>query len=331
MRYQLNVRVKTLFVGLCALLPAFARADEATDAALEQARLTGKPILAVAGREACPLCQALKRRLSSEAALQPLLAEFVPLQLNIDAAPGQEWAQKFPVSGNTLPFIYIIRADGEKLYAESGTPEGPALPQLLSSTRQQAGTEMTAKQAEKLKTALAAANQAMADGNTAAAVAAIVPAAVKGSFAQPAVDAAKLIETLTEQGKAAITAAEGKLASEETALEGAVELVEVMRVYKKLPDVFKAANEAKRSHKEAAVKLAFTQAAMIDKGRALEAQKQTPRAIEAYKAVAKKYPDTPAAEFVQERIDALQGNGQEQVTPNSEEAATDEPKPTAGP
>jgi hypothetical protein len=317
-RFSLRGVVSIAVLTACGLWSSAVRAETATEQALEQSRLTGKPILAVASRETCGLCQALKRRFASEASLRPLLAEFVPLHLDVDEPAWQEWARQFPAEGNTLPFLYVIRADGEKLYAKGGAPQGAELPQMLGGMRQQSGTELSAKQAEKLQAALTTANEAISAGDTAKAVATIVPAAVRGSFAQPAVEATRLLETLTEQGKQAITEAESKLASPDTTIDGAVALVETLRVYKKLPEVFKLANEAKRSHKEAAIKLAFVQAAMIDKGRVFESRTQTAKAIDAYRAVAAKYPDTPAAALVQARIDALEASGNDSAAQEDE-------------
>jgi cell fate (sporulation/competence/biofilm development) regulator YmcA (YheA/YmcA/DUF963 family) len=114
------------------------------------------------------------------------------------------------------------------------------------------------------------------------------------------------VATLTEQGQAAVTEAERQLASSDEGLAGALSLVEVVRQFKKLPAVVKQAAEVKKTaSKDPALRQLFTQATALDKARALEAGNKPERAAEAYRAAIKKYPDTPAAAFAQERLDAL--------------------------
>lgn len=252
---------------------------------------------------------ALKKRLETDAALRPLLAQFVPLHLDVGGAEWQDWARRFPSEANAIPIVYVIRADGQTLYAQSGAPQGDALQQLLATMRQQAGTALNARQAERLADALQKSKAALAEGDISQAVTAIAPVAENDSFAAPAIEARQIVATLTEQGQSAITEAEGKLASADDALAGALQLVEIVRQYKKLPAVVKQAAQVKKTAgKDSAVRQLFAQALALDKARLLEATKPE-RAVEAYRAVIKKYADTSAAEFAQGRIDELSATG----------------------
>jgi tetratricopeptide (TPR) repeat protein len=231
----------------------------------------------------------------------------VPLELDVEQPSWQTWAQRFPSEGGGIPIIYIVRADGEVLYNKSGAPQGAALPQLLNGLRQQAGESISAKQAEKMNQAVASANQALEAGDVAQAVALVAPFANLESYARPAVDARTLVDKLTEEAKTAIGQADDQLDSEADALTGAVAFVRLARVYKRLPAVVRLVSDAKKQHKDPALKPLFTQASLIDKAQVLAEQGQSQKAIQALQSVATKYPDTPAAALAQARIVELGG------------------------
>ena len=50
----------------------------------------------------------------------PLVAQYISVYVNVDEAEGKAWRKKYGSPGNTLPYVYIIRADGEKLFSHSG-------------------------------------------------------------------------------------------------------------------------------------------------------------------------------------------------------------------
>ena len=311
MRFSGMAALGLAVMGLWGISPAQAQeetapAESPVEAALALSRQTGAPILAIAGSESCGFCVALHRRMETDAALRPLLAQFVPLHLDVASPEWQDWARRFPVQANAIPLVYVIRADGETLYAQSGAPQGEALPQLLTEMRAQSGTLLNARQSERLTEALEKAKAALAEGDIGRAVAAIAPVAENDSFAAPAAEARQIVATLTEQGQAAVAEAEQRLASSDEALAGALSLVEVVRQYKKLPAVVKQAAEIKKTaSRDPAVRLLFSQAAALDKARGLEAAQKPERAAEAYRAAIKKYPDTAAAAHAQERLDVL--------------------------
>lgn len=251
---------------------------------------------------------ALKERLNTDVSLRPILAQFVPLQLDTDKPEFQTWARQFPPKGNGIPMIFIVRADGEVLHNESGAPAGPALPQLLSEMRKKAGSAITEKQAEQLAAAAEAASKALAAGDTAAAVSAIGKNAGLVSYAEAAVALNKVVEQLTETAKATIAKADEQLSNEGQDLDGALALLEVERVFKSLPDVVKQAREVKTKHSKQKRSL-FTQAGFFDKARDYEAQKQADKAVRQYKTTLDKYPNSKIAQYAQARIDELGAKG----------------------
>ena len=93
---------------------------------------------------------ALKNRLTTDQSLRPLLARYVPLNLvDAEADHKGEWLQRYRPEGNAIPFVFVVRADGEKLYAKSGAPE--ALPQFLAEHLKQAGTVLSDAEVTRLE------------------------------------------------------------------------------------------------------------------------------------------------------------------------------------
>lgn len=274
---------------------------------------------------------ALKARLATDAALQPLLARFVPVEIDSTSPEWQTWASRYPHEGNAIPIVYVVRADGVSLYAKSGAPQGDALPELLNAYLAEAGKLLSERELKKLSDAFAKATKAHDAGQIAEAVAIISRAAGSGSFATVAIEADQFAQKLADDARKRVESAARQLDSDEHPLEAAVELAAIQRSYKKLPDVQRAAKEAASRHVlDPAKKELFAQAALIDKAQALVEQKQPARAVTTYQQVIDKYPGTPAAALAQSRLDGLKtaseparsvGPGEKSASKKSDDAA----------
>lgn len=60
-----------------------------------------------------------------------MVAQFVPVKIDVASPEFREWERDHPSEGRSIPIIYVVRADGEALYAKSGSLPGDALPELL--------------------------------------------------------------------------------------------------------------------------------------------------------------------------------------------------------
>lgn len=67
------------------------------------------------------------------------MAQFVPLKVDVSTSEYQALARKHTSEGNTIPKIYLIRADGTKLYAKSGSLSGDQLPTLMVAAIREMG------------------------------------------------------------------------------------------------------------------------------------------------------------------------------------------------
>ena len=232
------------------------------------------------------------------------MAQYVPLLIGFDGAGDwSKWARKYQAEGgNAIPQVFVIRADGEKLYGKVGHPE--SLPQFLQAGLTQAGRILSAQQLEKLNEALEEAKQHQTDGNIGKAVLALSPAAGTGSYAAAAVEADTLAKTFTDDGLAKVKEASEKVA--QAPLDGAVGLVEIRRVYGRLPDVVRAAGEAIREHsRDTELRNLFSAAEGIDRAQAAHADGDSKRAVIYYKQVVSKFDGTEAAKLALDRLAEL--------------------------
>ena len=61
---------------------------------------------------------ALLKRLETDESLAAFAGQFVPLKL-VTTGQNEEWSswsQKYPHEGRTIPVLFVVRADGKKIY-----------------------------------------------------------------------------------------------------------------------------------------------------------------------------------------------------------------------
>jgi predicted GTPase len=90
------------------------------------------------------------KRLNTDREIAPIVAQFVPVKLDISSPEYQQWRRDHPAQGNTIPKLFVVRADGETLYGKSGSLTGNDLPLMLSRALQNSGRILTAKEAKLL-------------------------------------------------------------------------------------------------------------------------------------------------------------------------------------
>lgn len=107
--------------------------------AIKEAQRTGRPIFAVAGASYCPHCVTLMKRLNTEERLQPLIAEFVPLKLDVSSRDFKTWEQFFPRQRSAIPALYIVTPKGEQLYGKLGSLPTEKLEKVMIDSLTKAG------------------------------------------------------------------------------------------------------------------------------------------------------------------------------------------------
>ena len=117
------MNLKSTLLTLSALVASVAfAAPKITDIneALTKAQTEKKMLFLQYGREACGNCQALKAMIKG-GRVQVSPSKFVVADVNCDdPATSKAFAEKFKVSGSTLPFVVIAAPDGRQLAARAG-------------------------------------------------------------------------------------------------------------------------------------------------------------------------------------------------------------------
>jgi hypothetical protein len=250
-------------------------------------------------------------RLNTDRSIGPLVAQFVPLKIETDGDKWGSWANKYSHEGQGIPIIFVIRADGHKMYGKSGGL-GEQLPQFLAAQLVSAGKILSPAQLTQVQDAVDDAKKAHAAGDSLTAVKRLDalkklgPTGKLGSYAAPALDADKLVAQLVEEGKAALAAAKEQLAGNEQ-LAGALGILSANRIYGSLAELKKDLGTAERDlRKDGALRELVAQAEAVDKALALVSSKSgKAAAVEALTRVVTRYPDTQAATLAQEKIAAL--------------------------
>jgi hypothetical protein len=241
--------------------------------------------------------------LNTDPAIRPLVVQFVPLKIETQGDQWGKWARRYPHEGNGIPIIYVIRADGEKLYGRTGSLGGDALPQMMREALTLAGRVLNEQEATLVATAVAAARKAIEDKDPPAAMKALAglkkigPLGDLGSRAKPAVEADELVKTLAADAKAKLEDAKTKLTGAAPEFEAALALVEVNRAFAVLPELKAPLAQAQRdANRNAAARELLDQAEALDRARLLASLPGgKPRAVAALKQLAARYPNTPAA------------------------------------
>ncbi|MEC9091672.1 MAG: SHD1 domain-containing protein [Planctomycetota bacterium] len=82
--------------------------------------------------------------------MAPLVTQFVPLKVDVSTPEYVTLARKHQSEGNSIPKIFLIRADGKKLYAKSGSLQGDQLPTLMSLAVRDMGRPLGISEAQAL-------------------------------------------------------------------------------------------------------------------------------------------------------------------------------------
>lgn len=255
-------------------------------------------------------------RLSTERALAPLVAQFVPLKVSTESPAWSDWARRYQAEGSAIPKIYVVRADGQQLYGSSGSMDTPALGRLMLQALNSAGRVFTNEELAVLTETVAEAKKAMEADDPFTAVVKLKtlkrfgePGDLK-SFAQPAVEADELVKQLTQEGQAALDQAREQLEEKPQDFAAALAFTEADRIYSQLPSLERAFGEISRSlERTLGDSETFRQAETISRARgyARAARGGDKRAIETLNRLIAQHPDTPAAEAAAKEIRDLGG------------------------
>jgi hypothetical protein len=265
--------------------------------------------------------------LQNDRSLAAFSGQFVSLKIVTDNNPDwAQWSRKYPMKGNSIPQLYVVRADGEQLFGGAGSLPGDALPLMLRSTLSRAGRSFDPQQAAFLDQKVREAEEAVTAGNYLTAGLRLSELSKLGnpdelqSYAEQALKAAMLFDDLrsrldqmTEQTKTQLLDQDGGGVLEAMLVLGEVE--SVLRMFPKWrADASSVAREYSKDDRYAQ---ASQQAMSIVQARLAAASAEArvkARAENLYASVLRKYPGTEAAEIAKEEL--LQVNPDSKIIAN---------------
>ncbi|MBA62344.1 MAG: hypothetical protein CMJ76_08250 [Planctomycetaceae bacterium] len=165
------------------------------------------------------------------------MVQFVPLKLNVDTSDANNVRRNFPIQGNRLPFVYVIRADNKKIYGASGGLPGDQLPAMMREALRQAGRILTPAQEKVLSEATVVANTALEAGDLYRASTSLQTSIKSGllgtnaGFSESSIQATKLLADLSQRGTEDLKSAQLMLDSEETQIQSLFTLLLGQRIY----------------------------------------------------------------------------------------------------
>lgn len=226
----------------------------------------------------------------------------------------------YPVNGNGIPRLYVIRADGEKLFAGIGSLSGDKLPLMMLASLRQAGRSFNESDAKSLSDAVSRAQTQLEGGNLLAAAVSLSVVTGFGSpddlqsFAKPALEAGEAYEQLVAELEKRAKAAQSNLATQSglgaadqlDPLDDLIALFETEEAYRLFPKLkSKAATWTRSIRQDSNVRDLADQAEALVKARVLAAAinpRQRNRAPTTYSSIIRRFPGTAIDEIARKEL-----------------------------
>lgn len=298
----------------CSLLSASAQQQEAIDQATAASKITGAPMLVIAGRETCPNCQNLIKTLGQREFAR-LTSGMIPLKIDVDQPQWREWSGKQGrPNGTTLPFVYVVRADGQTMHSHSGPMEANELANVIGVQLQRAGQPLNERQVSAINDAVEAARTSFEEGKTAQAVRELLPLkrigelGQIGSYAECAVEADKLVAEMAEQVSQTLETVSQQIDSQENSTEACFQAIQAKRIFGSIDAIDAMINPVLAEiRRERSLRDAMSDAQSVDRAcKQCENSSSRQRGLDALQTLIDEAPDSPLAELASKQLEKYQ-------------------------
>ena len=210
------------------------------------------------------------------------------------------------MTGNGIPQLYVVRADGEQIYGGAGALNGDDLPTMLLASLKRSGRAFNQQEAEFLQRTVKASELALQSGDllktgvVLSEVGQLGPHDNLGSFAKPALRSKELYVELKKQIDTKIAAARSQLLDSQSAkpLDPLLAVYEAEAISKLFPKWKNATSSVVREiKKQPQYTVQAEQAEALVRARAVAASlspRIRNRAESLYTSVIRRFPETEA-------------------------------------
>ena len=297
-----------LFLASLLTSPASAGPQPLLDpnAALAKSQATGRPVLAIAGSTGCIWCKKMAGELATSPAAQEPAAKFVVLLLDTDdPVRWPLWESRYKVEGDGIPAVFVVRADGEQIYGESGAPQDLAA--FLDERLRDAGTVLD----DAALGELTSASRTLAKSWRKRDPKEVIPELTKWldpkNHSAPAKQIAQIVEQMKKFAGDRFAAAERDLQAADrkpdAAFEAAVTVLRMRRDYAGLPELGEdLERRAAALETDPKVTPVLETAAKVFEAESLYENDQRDEAITAVRSLAAEEPGCPAAKYASKAI-----------------------------
>ena len=186
----------------------------------------------------------LLKRLNNEEALAPFVAQFVPIKIDTGSKEYGIWSRLHKKQGSGIPIVYIVRADGQTMYAKSGSLNTEELAQLLGTCLENSGRIFSKREVDLMLTVDEAVVQLREQGETVKAIRKLSELKKLGinantaTYAKPVSALVTHVEELTELGRKDLAKVRELLtddATEQQQIDALTAFAEARSTFSKLP------------------------------------------------------------------------------------------------
>ncbi len=218
------------------------------------------------------------------------------------------------MTGNGIPQLYVVRADGEQIYGGAGALSGDNLPTMLLASLKRSGRAFTSQEADFLQRTVRASELALQSGDllktgvVLSEIGKLGPHENLGSFAKPAMRSKELYLELKKQIESGLAGAKSQLldSNAENPLGHLLTIYEGDAVSKLFPQWKSAASSITREiKKQPQYVTASEQAESLVRARVVAASlspRIRNRAESLYTSVIRRFPQTEADTLAREEL-----------------------------
>lgn len=306
MERRLAVAVRFVFRFSVAILLVLVAGQVLHALQPEQAKAisaqSGRPLLALATRETCPPCQALKHHLASDESVRQLADKYVVLYMDKESSEFQTFLSQHPAEYQGVPMVFVLRPDGASLYGQSGGMTADALKELLQFGLSESGKALTSEQQVKLADNFNASNRYLQQGELLAALRMTNDGAIENCFAEIAVKSTAMRTSVLDEIANRLSKLDGRMLGSETMHGAAFRLAEFRDGLHDGPHRETAAAILTHYTNQKSTRMAVAQGLELVEARKLERVGSFNDALARYRQILSLDESTPTADHALQKI-----------------------------